>query len=276
MPATTEELAEKCRQIRYDMMDMIGHLGVGHVGGSLSVVDTMVLLYYKYMRIDPKNPGKEGRDRFILSKGHAGPTLYAILADKGYFPKEQLYTLNQGGTNLPSHPDVTKTPGVDMTTGSLGQGLSVAVGTALGSRLKKDGARVYSIVGDGECQEGQIWEAAMYAAHMKLDNLVAFVDFNNLQIDGRIDQINNVEPLDRKWESFGWDTQVVDGHDLDAVDAAIAKALKVTGKPAMIVLKTVKGKGVSFVEEAGTGNHNMPVPPEKRALALAELKAGGK
>lgn len=276
MATVTENLAEKCREIRYNLMDMIGHLGVGHVGGSLSIVETMVLLYYKYMRLDPRNPKKEGRDRFILSKGHAGPTLYAILADKGFFPKELLYTLNQGGTNLPSHPDVLRTPGVDMTTGSLGQGLSIAVGVAAASRLKKDGARIYSVVGDGECQEGQIWEAAMYAAHLKLDNLVAFVDFNGLQIDGRIDEINGIEPLDKKWEAFGWDTQVVDGHDLDAIDAAIDKALKSSGKPCMIILKTTKGKGVSFIEEAGTGNHNMPIPAEKRATALEELRAGGR
>lgn len=276
MATVTENLAEKCREIRYNLMDMIGHLGVGHVGGSLSIVETMVLLYYKYMRLDPRNPKKEGRDRFILSKGHAGPTLYAILADKGFFPKELLYTLNQGGTNLPSHPDVLRTPGVDMTTGSLGQGLSIAVGVAAASRLKKDGARIYSVVGDGECQEGQIWEAAMYAAHLKLDNLVAFVDFNGLQIDGRIDEINGIEPLDKKWEAFGWDTQVVDGHDLDAIDAAIDKALKSSGKPCMIILKTTKGKGVSFIEEAGTGNHNMPIPAEKRATALEELQAGGR
>lgn len=276
MAVLPENLAEKCREIRYNLMDMLGHLGVGHVGGSLSVVETMVLLYYKYMRVDPKNPAKEGRDRFILSKGHAGPTLYTILSDKGYFPKEMLYTLNQGGTNLPSHPDVRRTPGVDMTTGSLGQGLSIAVGVAAASRLKKDGARVYSIVGDGECQEGQIWEAAMYAAHLKLDNLTAFVDFNGMQIDGRIDEINGIEPLDKKWEAFGWDTQVVDGHDLDAIDAAIARAHTVAGKPCMIVLKTVKGKGVRFAEEAGTGNHNMPVPADRRAMALEELKAGGR
>lgn len=276
MAVKTEELAEKCREIRYSLMDMIGHLGVGHVGGSLSIVETMVLLYYKHMRVDPKNPKKEGRDRFILSKGHAGPTLYAILADKGYFPKEMLYTLNQCGTSLPSHPDAQRTPGVDMTTGSLGQGLSIAVGIAAASRLKKDGARVYAIVGDGECQEGQIWEAAMYAAQLKLDNLIAFTDFNGLQIDGEIDEINGVNPLDKKWEAFGWDTQVVDGHDLIAIDTAISTAQKTRGRPCMIVLKTIKGKGVRFVEEAGTGNHNMPVTAEQRAIALAELKAGGR
>ena len=270
------DLTEKCREIRYQMMDMIGHLGVGHVGGSLSVVETMVLLYYKHMRnIDPANPKKAGRDRFILSKGHAGPTLYTILADKGYFPRDMLYTLNQGGTSLPSHPDMNRTPGIDMTTGSLGQGLSCAVGVAAGAKLKKDGARVYSILGDGESQEGQIWEAAMYAAQLKLDNLIAFTDYNNMQIDGTIDQINDVAPLDKKWEAFGWNTQVVDGHNLEQIDKAIEVALKVAGQPCMIILKTTKGKGVSFIEAAGTGNHNMPVPADKRNQALEELRGGG-
>lgn len=277
MAVNFSDLTEKCREIRYSLMDMIGHLGVGHVGGSLSAVETMVLLYYRHMKnLDPKDPKKEGRDRFILSKGHAGPTLYAILADKGYFPKDMLYTLNQGGTNLPSHPDMVRTLGVDMTTGSLGQGLSAAIGAALGSRLKKDGATIYSLVGDGESQEGQIWEAAMYAAQMKLDNLIAFTDYNNLQIDGRIDEINDIAPIDKKWDAFGWSVQVVDGHDLAALDKAIVKAQKTTGKPSMIILNTVKGKGVSFIEAAGTGNHNMPVPSEKHAEALEELKVGGK
>lgn len=274
MPSKNQHLVDKCRDIRYLIMDMIGRLGVGHAGGSLSIVEALVVIYYKYMRIDPQNPQKPGRDRFILSKGHAGPALYAVLADLGYFSKELLFTLNQGGTTLPSHPDMLRTPGVDMTTGSLGQGLSCAVGVALASRYRGDGAHVFAVVGDGECQEGQIWEAAMYAGHMKLDNLVAFVDFNNLQIDGRIDEVNDLEPLDKKWQSFGWNTTVVDGHSVDAIDQAVEKALQSSGQPSMIILKTTKGKGVSFIEAAGTGNHNMPIPPEKHALALEELQAG--
>ena len=276
MSSNYRQLVEKCREIRYSVMDVIGQLGVGHVGGSLSVVEAMVVLYYKYMRIDPRDPQKVGRDRFVLSKGHAGPTLYAVLADLGFFPRETLYTLNLGGTTLPSHPDMLRTPGVDMTTGSLGQGLSCAVGAALASRYRGDGARIFAIAGDGECQEGQIWEAAMYAGHMKLDNLVAFVDFNNLQIDGRIDEVNGLEPLDRKWDSFGWNTVVVDGHSVEAIDRAVDNALQSRGRPSMIILKTIKGKGVSFIEEAGTGSHNMAIPPEKHARALQELKAGGK
>lgn len=266
-----QELGGKCREIRYSLMDMIGHLGVGHVGGSLSIVEALVTVYYKHMRIDPQNPKKEGRDRFVLSKGHAGPALYAVLADLGYFPKEMLYTLNQPGTNLPSHADMNRTPGVDMTTGSLGQGLSCAVGIAAASKLKQDGARVYVVLGDGESQEGQVWEAAMYAAQRKMDNLIAFTDFNGLQIDGSIAEVNGLDPLDKKWEAFGWNVAVVDGHDIDAIDKAIESAKVSQGKPNMIILKTTKGKGVSFIEAAGTGNHNMPLSPEQRAQALKEL-----
>ncbi len=276
MPVSNEELVQKCREIRYQVADVIGRLGVGHIGGSLSIVEAMVVVYYKYMRIDPKNPQKEGRDRFVLSKGHAGPTLYAILADLGFFPRDLLHTLNRGGTSLPSHPDITRTPGIDMTTGSLGQGLSCAVGAALASRYRRDGARVYSIIGDGETQEGQIWEAAMYAAHMKLDNLIAFTDFNNLEIDGTIDEMNDIEPLDKKWQAFGWNVATVDGHDVAAIDTAVQNALAVQGKPNMIILKTIKGKGVSFIEAALTGNHNMPLTPEQHVQALEEIIAGGR
>ena len=265
-------MKEKCREIRYLTMDAIGRLGVGHVGGSLSVVEALVVLYYRHLRIDPKNPKKEGRDRFVLSKGHAGPTLYSILADKGYFAKELLYTLNQPDTTLPSHADMVRTPGVDMTAGSLGQGLSCAVGIALGSCIKKDGARIYALIGDGESQEGQIWEAAMYAAHQKLDNLIVFCDYNKLQIDGTIAEINNLEPLADKWAAFGWHViNVPDGHDVVQVDDAVTRAKTLTGKPTMIINNTVKGKGVSFAEAAGTGSHNMPVSKEQWQLALAEL-----
>jgi len=268
-------LREKCREIRYSLMDMLGDLGMGHVGGCLSIVEALVTVYYAHMRIDPADPAKEGRDRFVLSKGHAGPTLYAVLADQGFFPKEMLYTLNRPGTSLPSHADMLRTPGVDMTTGSLGQGFSCATGIAMGARLKQDVADVYTILGDGESQEGQIWEAALYAAQMKLDNLIAFTDYNGLQIDGTVSEVNGLEPLDKKWEAFGWHVTTVDGHDLREIDTAIREAKAITGRPSMILLRTVKGKGVSFVEAAGTGNHNMPLSPEQRQMALAELARGG-
>ncbi len=274
MSVSTDDLVRKCRELRYTVADVIGRLGVGHIGGSLSIVETMVVVYYKYMRIDPASPKKPDRDRFVLSKGHAGPTLYAILADLGFFPADLLHTLNRNGTTLPSHPDIKLTPGVDMTTGSLGQGLSAALGMALASRYRRDGARVYAVIGDGESQEGQIWEAAMYAAHMKLDNLLVFTDFNNLIIDGTIDEMNGLEPLDKKWESFGWNVQTVDGHDVAAIDAAVQAALAFKGKPSMIILRTTKGKGVSFIEAALTANHNMPLTPEQHKQALEELAEG--
>ena len=211
----------------------------------MSIADVLAVLYGKHMNVDPKNPKMEGRDRLVCSKGHAGPAVYSVLAEKGFFDKEVLLTLNKGGTTLPSHCDMNKTPGVDMTAGSLGQGLSCAVGFALGSRLNKDGATIYAIIGDGETDEGQIWEAALYAGHAKLDNLIAFTDYNKCQLDGYTDKINGLDPLDKKWEAFNWDVIVVkDGNDVDEIDAAIEKAKKTPGKPHMIILNTVKGKGV--------------------------------
>jgi len=268
----TAAMKEKCREIRYLTMDAIGRLGVGHVGGSMSVVEALVVLYYRHLRADPKNPKKEGRDRFVLSKGHAGPTLYSILADRGYFSKDLLYTLNQPDTTLPSHADMVRTPGVDMTAGSLGQGLSCAVGIALGSRIRKDGARIYALIGDGESQEGQIWEAAMFAAHRKLDNLIVFCDYNKLQIDGTIAEINSIEPVADKWAAFGWHViNVADGHEVAQVDEAVEQAKTLTGKPVMIVLNTVKGKGISYAEAAGTGSHNMALTKDQWQQALKEL-----
>jgi len=267
-------LKEKCRELRYQIVDMVGDFGVGHIGGSLSIVEALATIYYTHMRIDPKNPKLDGRDRFVLSKGHAGPALYAILADKGFFDKKMLYTLNRPDTLLPSHVDMLRTPGIDMTTGSLGQGLSCAVGIAMGARLKKDGALVFTILGDGESQEGQIWEAALYAAQMKLDNLYAFTDVNGLQVDGTVDEINSLQPLDKKWEAFGWHVITVSGHDLQQIDEAINQAKSVHGKPKMIILKTVKGKGVSFIEEAGAPNHNMVLTKEQHEAALLEIKGG--
>lgn len=238
----------------------------------MSVVEILAVLYGKHMRIDPSNPHIPGRDRFVLSKGHAGPALYATLALKGYFPCDELLTLNALDTNLPSHCDMQKTKGIDMTTGSLGQGFSCAVGIAIGSKIKKDGAFIYAIIGDGESQEGQIWEAAMLAAHRKLDNFIAITDYNKLQIDGEISQINNIEPLADKWRSFGWHVSEVDGHDCDAIDRAICEAKSNKTKPSMIIAHTIKGKGVSFVEDKGVANHNMPFTAADFEKAVAEIR----
>ena len=265
------DLKEKCKDIRVDILTCIGTLGVGHVGGCLSIVELLAVLYYKHMNIDPQNPQMEGRDRLIVSKGHAGPAVYSVLAEKGYFDKQLLLTLNQGGTKLPSHCDMNLTRGIDMTTGSLGQGFSCAVGIALGSQLKKDNAYIYTIIGDGESQEGQIWEAAMFAGSHKLNNLIAFTDFNKMQIDGPVAEINGVEPLDKKWEAFGWNTLVVkNGHDLDEIDAAINSAKKST-LPTMIILNTIKGKGVSFIEEQKAGSHSMTISEQQMKDAIAEI-----
>lgn len=265
-------LNDKSRHIRRLIIDEIGKLGVGHVGGSLSVVETLVVLYYKEMNIDPTNPKMEGRDRFILSKGHAGPAVYAVLADRGYFDVSELDTLNLPETNLPSHCDMLKTPGIDMTAGSLGQGISCAVGIAKASKIKRDNAYIYCIVGDGECQEGQVWEAAMAAAQFKLNNMITFVDNNGMQIDGTTDQVICVAPLAEKWAAFGWNAQCIDGHDVNAIHNAILEAKKVQDKPSVIILNTVKGKGVSFIEAMGPANHSMPVSEEDRLRALEELK----
>lgn len=265
-------LEEKSRHVRWLIMDEIGKLGVGHVGGSLSVVEVLVVLYNKVMNIDPKNPDLEGRDRFILSKGHAGPAAYAVLADRGYFDVSELDTLNKPGTNLPSHCDMNKTSGVDMTVGSLGQGISCAVGMAKASKIKRDNARIYCIVGDGESQEGEVWEAAMSAAHFKLDNLIAFTDNNDMQIDGTVQQVMGVAPLDKKWQAFGWNVLTADGHNVAEIYEAIEEAKKCQGKPSMIILKTIKGKGVSFIEAMGVKNHSMNVTEEQRLAALKELE----
>ena len=269
-----EFLKQKCTRVRYLTIDEIGELGVGHAGGCMSMVEALVVLYYKQMNVNPKDPKMEGRDRFVLSKAHAGPALYAVLADKGFFPLEWLKTLNRPGTSLPSHADMLRTPGIDMTAGSLGQGLSCATGIAVGSKLSKDGAYVHAMIGDGDSQEGQIWEAAMYAAQMKLDNLICFTDFNKMQIDGEISEINGLEPLTDKWKAFGWNVYSVDGHDVEAIDRAVSDAKSKKGRPSMIILNTLKGKGVSFLEAKWKNNHNVTISAEERATALEELKAG--
>lgn len=262
---------EKAKEIRRRTVRAIGSLGVGHIGGSLSVADLLAVLYSGAMNIDSRNPKMEGRDRLVISKGHSGPALYAALSIVGYIREAELDTLNRMDTSLPSHCDMNRTPGVDMTTGSLGQGFSCAVGAAVGAAIRRDGATIFTLVGDGESQEGQVWEAAMYAAHKKLDNLVAFTDWNGLQIDGTVDEVNSLGDLAAKWQAFGWHTQEIDGHDVAAIGKAIDTARATTGRPHMILLKTVKGKGVSFVEAMGAGNHNAPLTQQQTAAALAEL-----
>lgn len=268
--ADVRELEALAKEIRILTIDEIAFLGVGHIGGAMSVVEILTLLYHKHLRADPKDPQKQDRDRLVLSKGHAGPTLYATLAKKGFFPVEWLHTLNKGGTNLPSHCDRTKTPGIDMSTGSLGQGISAAAGIALGQKMDKAGARTFAVIGDGESDEGLVWEAAMFAAHLKLDNLIAFTDFNKLQIDGTTSEIMGLDDLRAKWEAFGWNALRVDGHDFQAMDDAIAKAKATVGKPTMIVLDTIKGKGCSFCE-GQAASHNMPVTMDQAKQAIAAL-----
>ena len=249
-------LASAAKEIRILSLEMIGHAGKGHLGGALSIADVLALLYFKRAKIDPKDPKWEERDRIVLSKGHAGTALYAALSLRGFFPREVCYTLNQNGTSLPSHVDMRKVPGADMTAGSLAQGFSAAVGMALAGKLDKKDYKVYAIVGDGESQEGQIWEAAMLAGNRKLSNLIAFTDNNGMQIDGTTDEINSLEPLDQKWAAFNWHVIKVDGHDIAEIDRALDEAETVKDKPVMILLKTVKGKGVSFAE-GKVSSHSM-------------------
>jgi len=270
-----QDIREVCRDIRCDLVDCIGHLGVGHIGGCLSIVDLLAVLYFEEMNIDPADPKKPGRDRLVCSKGHAGPAVYATLAKRGYFDKSELLTLNQSGTHLPSHCDARLTTGIDMTTGSLGQGFSCAVGAALASKLEDDGATIYTIIGDGESQEGQIWEAAMFASAKRLGNLIAFTDYNGLQIDGPVSEVNEPGPLPNKWSAFGWHVvEVGDGNDPDQLHKAIAlaKQNRATNYPTMVILHTRKGCGVSFVEEKGAGNHNMPFSEEDAQRAIAEIR----
>ena len=264
-------LEQIAREIRILTVKCIASLGSGHIGGSMSIVDVLTALYYKEMNVDPKNPLMEGRDRLVVSKGHAGPAVYATLAHKGYFPESELYTLNKYGTNLPSHCDMNKTPGVDMTTGSLGQGISCALGLALGSKIKNDNATIYAIIGDGESQEGQVWEAAFFAGHKKLDNLIVFLDYNKMQLDGTLEEVNDSGNMYDKFKSFGFDTYSIDGHNIDEIIATIEKAKTVKGMPHMIVLNTIKGKGVSFAEAAKANSHSMPISKEALEEAIKEL-----
>ncbi|MDN5331463.1 MAG: transketolase [Tepidanaerobacteraceae bacterium] len=241
-------LQEMAKKIRCHIIEMIAEAGSGHPGGSLSCTDILVALYFHEMRIDPSNPNWQDRDRFVLSKGHAAPALYAVLAEKGYFPMEELKTLRKTGSMLQGHPDMKKTPGVDMTTGSLGQGLSAANGMAIAGKLDGKDYRVYVLLGDGELEEGQVWEAAMAAAHYKLDNLTAFVDHNGLQIDGSITDVMSPEIIEEKFKAFGWHVIDINGHDFEEIINAIEQAKKMKGKPTVIVANTVKGKGVPYME----------------------------
>lgn len=264
-------LKKKALEIRKLTIDAIGHLGVGHIGGAMSIVEVLTLLYYRIMRIDPDNPGKPDRDRLVLSKGHAGPALYAVLADRGYFPLQWLHTLNQGGTALPSHCDMHRTPGIDFTTGSLGTGSSAAVGIALGNRIRGSEAWTYLIIGDGESQEGQVWESAMFASHYKLDRLIAFTDYNKQQIDGYTDDIMSVEDLNTKWIGFGWHVQRVNGHDFSALDQAIKRAQAERCRPSMIIMDTIKSCG--FIPGEGiAANHNMFFDQAAAQQAIRDLE----
>lgn len=263
-------LKEQAKEIRRDIVTMIGQAKSGHPGGSLSAAEILTYLYFEEMKIDPKNPKWEDRDRFVLSKGHAAPVLYAALARRGYFPVEELSTLRKIGSHLQGHPDMNKVPGADMSTGSLGTGFSAATGMALACKLDQKENYVYTLLGDGELQEGQVWEAAMSAAHYKLDNLIAFVDNNGLQIDGNIDDVLSPNPIDAKFAAFGWHVLTIDGHDFGQIAAAVAAAKAEKGRPTMIVAKTVKGKGVSYMENQA-GWHGSAPNEEQVAAALTEL-----
>ena len=257
---------------RMGVLEGVYNAKAGHPGGSLSICDVLSYLYNVEMHVDPKNPKDPGRDRLVLSKGHAAPALYATLALKGYFPVEDLKTLRKSDSYLQGHPNMDKVPGIDMSTGSLGQGISVAVGMALGGKLDKADYRVYAILGDGEIEEGQVWEAAMLAGNKGLDNLVAIVDNNNLQIDGTMEEVNSPYPIPDKFRAFNWNTVEIDGHDFDQIEDAFAKAKQCKGKPTAIIMKTIKGKGVSFMENA-VGWHGSAPNTEQYEQAMEELKA---
>jgi transketolase len=244
----------------------------GHPGGSLSAADVLSYLYFKEMNVDPQNPDWADRDRLVLSKGHSAPALYAVLALKGYFDWKELESLRHVGAMLQGHPDMKGTPGIDMSTGSLGQGISAACGMAMAAKMDNKSYRTYAVLGDGECEEGQVWEAAMFAAHQKLDNLVIIVDQNGLQIDGTVAQVGGIEPLDKKFESFGFNVLKVDGHDFNQLDEAFSNAKSTKGMPTAILMKTVKGKGVSFMENQ-VGWHGKATNDEEYKIAMAELES---
>ena len=265
-----KELNKIAKNVRKNIIEEVYSANSGHPGGALSIADILTVLYFNEMNINPANPNDENRDRLVLSKGHASAALYAVLAEKGYFPKEDLKTFRKINSYLQGHPDMKHIPGVDMTTGSLGQGLSAANGMAMAAKLDEKDVRVYCIVGDGEIEEGQIWEAAMTSSHYKLDNLCVIVDNNNLQIDGTIEKVMNSQPIDKKFESFGFNTINIDGHNYEEIINALKQAKEMKGKPTAIIAKTIKGKGVSFMENQA-GWHGKAPSEEEYTKAISEL-----
>ncbi len=266
------ELKKIANDVRVDIIEAVYSAGCGHPGGSLSIADIMTYLYFEEMNIDPANPKMPSRDRFVLSKGHTAPALYSVLAEKGFFDKAALKTLRKIDSFLQGHPDMKGIPGVDMSSGSLGLGISSACGMALSAKISNDGYRVYTVIGDGESEEGQVWEACMFAAHYKLDNLCVILDLNGLQIDGRIDEVMNPAPHDKKFEAFGFNVITVDAHDFTQLEAAFKAARECKGKPTAIIAKSVKGKGVSYMENAVEW-HGAAPKEEQYKIAIAELTA---
>jgi len=268
---STAKLKEMAKKLRRHVITMIATAGSGHPGGSLSAADIITALYFKILRYDPENPQWSDRDRFILSKGHAAPILYAALAESGYLPVSELTTLRRLDSRLQGHADRNFTPGVEMSAGSLGMGLSFAIGVALAAKLDSKNYRIYVLLSDGECEEGQTWEAALSAAHFKLDNITAIVDYNGIQLSGRICDIMNLEPFTRKWQAFDWHTIDIDGHDLDKILSACREAESMKGKPTVIIAHTIKGKGVSFMEN-NVAFHGKAPTLEEAEMALKELE----
>ena len=267
-----KELMRLAAHIRMDILTEVYSANSGHPGGSLSIADTLAYLYSEILRVDPEHPDCPDRDRFVLSKGHTAPALYAVLAERGFIPKEDLTGFRNINSYLQGHPDMKHTPGCDMTSGSLGLGISAAAGMALGAKVQGKDFRVYAMLGDGELAEGQVWEASMFSAHYKLDNLCAFVDWNGLQIDGRIVDVMNSTPIDKKFRAFGWYVQVINGHDFDQIEKAVTNAKKTKGRPSVIILKTIKGKGVSYMEDKASW-HGAAPNEEQYKLGMAELQA---
>ena len=265
------KLKRLANNVRFGIIESLYNAACGHPGGSLSIADIITYLYFEEMNIDPKNPKAEGRDRFVLSKGHTAPALYSVLAERGYFDKEELGTLRKTDSRLQGHPDMKGTPGVDMSSGSLGLGFSAACGMALSAKAYGNDYRVYTIVGDGESEEGQVWEAAMFAAHYKLDNLVAVVDWNGLQIDGPVTEVMNPTPHDEKFRAFGWHVITIDGHNFAEIEAAFEEAKTVKGKPTVIIARSIKGKGVSYMENKCEWHGQAP-KEEQYKIAISELE----
>ena len=266
-----KELMKKATDVRIGIIEGVHAAKSGHPGGSLSIADILTYLYFDYLNIDPEDPKNENRDRFVLSKGHAAPALYSVLANRGYFDVSELKTLRHIGSFLQGHPDMKHIPGVDMSSGSLGQGISAACGMALSAKHFKNDFKVFTVLGDGELEEGQVWEAAMFAGNKGLDNLTAFIDLNNLQIDGTIDEVNSAKPVDKKFEAFNWHTITIDGHDFEQIEAALKEA-ETVNKPVAIIANTIKGKGVSFMENQVSWHGSAP-NDEQYEIAMNELKA---